>query len=290
MTKTAASLALPADLPLSVGFFPPQTPEGGEQLRATRARLAAIAPEFFSVTYGAGGSTQERTFAIVREIQDEGHAAAPHLSCVGATRESIREILAGFRAQGIRRIVALRGDLPSGMASLGEFRYASDLVAFIRAETGSVAEGGFHLEVAAYPEMHPQATSFEADLAAFVTKARAGADSAITQFFYNPDAYAHFVARVRDAGVEMPIVPGIMPIASYTKLARFADQCGAEIPRWVRRQFEAYGDDAEAVREFGLDVVTDLCRHLIAQGAPGLHFYCLNQADLTLEIVRRLRG
>lgn len=280
----------PATLPISIEFFPPQTPEGANKLRATRARLAALNPEFFSVTYGAGGSTQERTFAIVREIQDEGFAAAPHLSCVGATRESIRAILAGFRAQGIRRIVALRGDLPSGMASLGEFRYASDLVSFIRAETGSAAEGGFHLEVAAYPEVHPQAASFESDLAAFVTKARTGADSAITQFFYNPDAYAHFVARVRDAGVEIPIVPGIMPIASFTKLSRFADQCGAEIPRWVRRQFEAYGDDAEAVREFGLEVVTGLCRALIAQGAPGLHFYCLNQADLTLEIVRRLKA
>lgn len=269
---------------ISIEFFPPQTPEGVDKLRATRARLAELKPEFFSVTYGAGGSTRERTFAIVREIAAEGLQAAPHLSCIGSTRESIRAILAEYSAADIRRIVALRGDLPSGMADAGEFRYANELVEFIRAETGD----RFRIEVAAYPEWHPQARSPEEDLANFVRKVRAGADAAITQYFYNADAYFHFVDAVRARGVDIPIVPGIMPIAGFAKLARFSDACGAEIPRWMRRRFEGLGDDADAIKAFGLDVVTELCERLLAGGAPGLHFYCMNQATLTTEICRRL--
>jgi methylenetetrahydrofolate reductase (NADPH) len=271
---------------ISIEFFPPQTPEGIDKLRATRARLAELKPEFFSVTYGAGGSTRERTFAIVKEIAAEGFGAAPHLSCIGSTRESIRGILAEYRAAGIRRLVALRGDLPSGMAEAGEFRYANELVEFIRAETGDT----FRIEVAAYPEWHPQARTPQDDLAAFVRKARAGANSAITQYFYNADAYFHFVDEARAAGVDLPVVPGIMPIAGFTKLARFSDACGAEIPRWMRRKFESFGDDADSIRAFGLDVVTELCQRLLAGGAPGLHFYCMNQAALTTEICRRLDG
>jgi len=271
---------------ISIEFFPPQTPEGIDKLRATRARLAELKPEFFSVTYGAGGSTRERTFAIVKEIAAEGFGAAPHLSCIGSTRESIRGILAEYRAAGIRRLVALRGDLPSGMAEAGEFRYANELVEFIRAETGDT----FRIEVAAYPEWHPQARTPQDDLAAFVRKARAGANSAITQYFYNADAYFHFVDEARAAGVDLPIVPGIMPIAGFSKLARFSDACGAEIPRWMRRKFESFGDDADSIRAFGLDVVTELCQRLLAGGAPGLHFYCMNQAALTTEICRRLDG
>ncbi len=269
---------------ISFEFFPPQSADGVEKLRAVRAKLAAAHPSFFSVTYGAGGSTRERTCDIVMEIAAEGHAAAPHLSCVGSTRVGIREILHGYREQGIRRIVALRGDLPSGMADVGEFRYANELVEFIRAETGDT----FRIEVAAYPEWHPQAKSPRDDLLAFKRKVDAGADAAITQFFYNADAYAHFVAEARALGITIPIVPGIMPIASFSKLARFADSSGAEIPRWMRRKFEGFGDDAESIRAFGLDVVTELCKRLIALGAPGLHFYTLNQSALALEIMRRL--
>jgi methylenetetrahydrofolate reductase (NADPH) len=256
------------------------------KLRAARARLAEAKPTFFSVTYGAGGSTRERTHDTVMEIATEGHAAAPHLSCVGSTRESIRKILHDYRDRGIRRIVALRGDLPSGMADAGEFRYANELVEFIRRETGD----HFHIEVAAYPEWHPQAKSPRDDLLAFKRKIDAGANSAITQFCYNADAYAHFVAEARALGITIPIVPGIMPIGSFSKLARFADTSGAEIPRWMRRKFEAFGDDADSIRAFGLDVVTELCRRLIDLGVPGLHFYTLNQATLSLEIVRRLRS
>ncbi len=269
---------------ISIEFFPPHTAEGVEKLRAVRARLAGLKPGFFSVTYGAGGSTRERTLEVVLEIQREGHAAAPHLSCVGSTRENIRGLLDVFRDHGIRRIVALRGDLPSGMADPGEFRYANELVDFIRRETGDL----FRIEVAAYPEWHPQARSPREDLVNFKRKVDAGADAAITQFFYNAEAYEHFVAEVRAMGVTIPIVPGIMPIASFSKLARFADACGAEIPRWMRRKFEAYGDDADSIRAFGLDVVTELCSRLLAAGAPGLHFYTLNQSALTLEIARRL--
>jgi methylenetetrahydrofolate reductase (NADPH) len=276
---------MPAMKPeISFEFFPPQTPEGLEKLRATRAKLAAAAPSFFSVTYGAGGSTRERTFDIVMEIAAEGHAACPHLSCIGSTRAGIRKILADYRDRGIRRIVALRGDLPSGMADPGEFRYANELVEFIRAETGDT----FHIEVAAYPEWHPQAKSPRDDLLNFKRKVDAGANSAITQFFYNAEAYAHFVAEARALGVTIPIVPGIMPIGSFSKLARFADSSGAEIPRWMRKKFESFGDDADSIRAFGLDVVTELCERLIALGAPGLHFYTLNQSALSLEILRRL--
>ncbi len=269
---------------LSIEFFPPTTPEGADKLRATHARLAALKPAFFSVTYGAGGSTRERTFTTVKDIAAAGSEAAPHLSCIGSTRASIRDILQDYAAAGIRRIVALRGDLPSGVVDPGEFRYANELVEFIRAETGD----RFHLEVAAYPEWHPQAKSPKDDLLAFKRKVDAGADSAITQYFYNLDAYLHFVDAARALGVGVPIVPGIMPIGSFSKLARFSDACGAEIPRWMRKTFESYGDDAESIRAFGLDVVTALCDKLLAAGAPGLHFYCMNQAGPTIEICRRL--
>ena len=269
---------------ISIEFFPPQTPEGMEKLRATWARLAELQPAFFSVTYGAGGSTRERTFAVVKEIAAEGFDAAPHLSCIGSSRESIREILAEYKAAGLKRTVALRGDLPSGMAEAGEFRYANELVEFIRAETGD----WFSIEVAAYPEWHPQARSPKDDLEAFARKVKAGANSAITQYFYNADAYFHFVDESRALGVDVPIIPGIMPIAGFTKLARFSDACGAELPRWMRKKFESFGDDAESIRAFGLDVVTELCERLLKGGAPGLHFYAMNQSGLTTEICRRL--
>ena len=269
---------------LSIEFFPPQTQEGVEKLRGVREKLASLKPDFLSVTYGAGGSTRERTFSVIKEIAAEGFNAAPHLSCVGSTRESIREILNDYKSAGIRRIVALRGDLPSGMNQSGEFRYANELIEFIRAETGD----HFHLAVAAYPEWHPQARSPNDDLAAFARKAKAGANSAITQYFYNADAYFHFVDEVRALGVDIPIIPGIMPIVSFSRLARFSDSCGAELPRWMRRKFEGLGDDVDAVRAFGLDVVTALCERLLAGGAPGLHFYSMNQSALTLEICQRL--
>ncbi|CAH1746707.1 5,10-methylenetetrahydrofolate reductase [Thauera humireducens] len=269
---------------ISIEFFPPNTAEGADKLRATRDKLAALKPAFFSVTYGAGGSTRERTFATVKEIAAAGYEAAPHLSCIGSTRDSIREILQEYADAGIRRIVALRGDLPSGAGAAGEFRYANELVEFIRAETGD----RFLIEVAAYPEWHPQARSPKDDLLAFKRKADAGANSAITQYFYNLDAYLHFVDAVRKLGVDIPIVPGIMPIGSFSKLARFSDACGAEIPRWMRKTLESYGDDADAIRAFGLDVVTRLCEKLIAEGAPGLHFYSMNMAGPTIEICRRL--
>lgn len=269
---------------ISIEFFPPQTPEGLEKLRSTRAELAKLNPQFFSVTYGAGGSRRERTFAVVKEIAAEGFDAAPHLSCIGSTRESIREILNEYQAAGVRRIVALRGDLPSGMAETGEFRYANELIEFIRAETGE----HFSLEVAAYPEWHPQARSPKDDLDAFVRKVKAGANSAITQYFFNADAYFHFVDEARGLGVDIPIIPGIMPIAGFTKLARFSDACGADLPRWMRKKFESYGDDTTSIRAFGLDVVTELCERLLKGGAPGLHFYSMNQSALTTEICRRL--
>jgi len=272
------------DTELSIEFFPPQTAEGLLKLKSERAKLAALKPDFFSVTYGAGGSTRARTFAVVEEIALEGFDAVPHLSCVGSTRSGIRETLGEFRDIGIRRIVALRGDLPSGMAEAGELRYANELVEFIRAETGDA----FQIIVAAYPEWHPQAKNPEADLRNFVRKARAGADAAITQYFYNADAYFYFVEKVRDAGVEIPVIPGIMPIVSFHRLARFSDACGADIPRWMRRQFESYADDVESIRAFGLDAVTRLCERLLQGGAPGLHFYSMNQASLILEIQQRL--
>ncbi|MFA7267802.1 MAG: methylenetetrahydrofolate reductase [NAD(P)H] [Sterolibacterium sp.] len=269
---------------LSVEFFPPQTPEGMEKLRAVRTKLALLKPAFFSVTYGAGGSTRELTYGTVMEIVAAGQVAAPHVSCIGSTRGSIREILAGYKAKGIKRIVALRGDLPSGMAETGEFGHANELVAFIRQETGD----WFHIDVACYPEVHPQAKSADDDLNNFKRKVEAGANGAITQFFFNADAYEHFVDEARRVNIAVPIVPGIMPIASYSKLARFADSCGAEIPRWMRKKFESYGDDAESVRAFGLDVVSELCQRLLRGGAPGLHFYTLNQAGLTTAIWQRL--
>jgi methylenetetrahydrofolate reductase (NADPH) len=268
----------------SFEFFPPQTPEGVEKLAVTRRQLAPLKPEFFSVTFGAGGSTQDRTLETIRQIKAEGYSAAPHLSCVGSTRDNISAMLSSYRDMGIRRIVALRGDLPSGMASLGEFQYANELVSFIRAQTGDQ----FHIEVAAYPEFHPQARSAQHDITNFRRKVQAGADSAITQYFYNADAYFRFVDACRKLGVTVPIVPGIMPIVKFAQLARFSDACGAEIPRWMRKTLEGYGDDNEAVQAFGLDVVTQLCERLLAGGAPGLHFYTLNQAAPSLEIWKRL--
>ena len=270
---------------ISIEFFPPQTPEGMQKLRSTRAELAKLQPTFFSVTYGAGGSTRERTFSVVKEIAAEGFDAAPHLSCIGSTRDSIREILNEYKAAGIKRTVALRGDLPSGMAETGEFRYANELVEFIRTETGD----WFSIEVAAYPEWHPQARSPKDDLDAFARKVKAGANSAITQYFFNADAYFHFVDEAQALGIDVPIIPGIMPIAGFTKLARFSDACGTDIPRWMRKKFESYGDDTDSIRAFGLDVITELCERLIKGGAPGLHFYSMNQAGLTTEICKRLK-
>ena len=270
--------------PISFEFYPPQTPEGVEKLTAVRQRLAAMKPEFFSVTFGAGGSTQDRTLETIRQIHAEGHNATPHLSCVGSTRDNVRALLFAYKDMGIKRIVALRGDLPSGMASIGEFQYANELVSFIRSQTGE----HFHIEVAAYPEFHPQASSAREDMLNFKRKMNAGANSAITQYFYNTDAYFRFVEECRKLGVTAPIVPGIMPIVRYSQLARFSDNCGAEIPRWLRKTMEGYGDDNESVQEFGLDVVTQLCEKLIAGGAPALHFYTLNQANASLEILKRL--
>ena len=269
----------------SFEFFPPATPEGVAKLRATREQLAQLRPRFFSVTFGAGGSTRDRTLAAVVEIQASGQRAAPHISCIGSTRESIRTTLATYRQHGIGHLVALRGDLPSGSADVGEFRYANELVEFIREETGDA----FHVEVAAYPEYHPQARTPHEDLANFKRKIDAGANSAITQYFFNAEGYYHFVDQARAAGVGVPIVPGIMPILSFSKLARFSDACGAEIPRWIRRKLESFGDDASSIRAFGLDVVTRLCDDLLAHGAPGLHFYTLNQASLTKIIWERLK-
>ncbi|MCB1983395.1 MAG: methylenetetrahydrofolate reductase [NAD(P)H] [Rhodoferax sp.] len=272
-------------VPVSFEFFPPNTPAGDDKLRGVVAELAALRPEFFSVTYGAGGATRDKTLATVRAIAAMGHEAAPHLSCVGATRQTLAEILATYRAQGIRRIVALRGDLPSGTAvASGEFRFAADLVRFIRETQGA----DWRLEVAAYPEYHPQQRYAARDLDHFAAKMRAGADAAITQFFFNADAYFHFVDEARRRGVEAPIVPGIMPIHNYARIAQFAARDGIEIPRWVALKMEGFMDDAAAVRDFGLDVVTRLCERLLAGGAPGLHFYTLNQSALALEICRRL--
>ena len=273
------------NIPLSFEFFPPKTPEGADKLRLTRQALYAHKPEFCSVTFGAGGSTQEGTFRTVKAIQDEGVSAASHFSCVGATRATVRDQLADLQAMGIKRLVALRGDLPSGYGMGGEFHYASDLVAFIRAETGD----DFHIEVAAYPEIHPQAKSADADLQAFAAKVRAGADSAITQYFFNADAYFRFVDDVQRLGVEVPVVPGIMPITSSTQLMRFSDACGAEIPRWIRLRLQGFGDDTASIKSFGLDVMTDLCDQLCAAGVPGIHFYTMNQAAATTEIIRRLK-
>jgi methylenetetrahydrofolate reductase (NADPH) len=268
----------------SIEFFPPKTPEGAEKLRATRAKLAELNPRYFSVTFGAGGSTQQGTLDTVLEIQQAGHEAAPHLSCVGGTRESVRAILQQYKSHGIKRLVALRGDLPSGYGAAGEFRYANELVEFVRAETGD----WFHIEVAAYPEMHPQARSPQDDLKNFERKVKAGANAAITQYFYNADAYFQFVDNVAKMGLDVPVVAGIMPITNYTQLMRFSDMCGAEIPRWVRLKLASFGDDSASIKAFGLDVVTELCERLLKGGAPGLHFYSMNQAAATTALWTRL--
>ncbi len=270
--------------PISFEFFPPNTPVGDAKLADVVQRLGAAEPEFFSVTYGAGGATRDKTLATVRAIAAAGHEAAPHLSCVGSTREGIAQILDTYRAQGIRRLVALRGDLPSGTATAGEFRYAAELVRFVRETQGE----DWHIEVAAYPEYHPQQRYAARDLQHYVDKVQAGASSAITQFFFNPDAYFHFVEQTRRLGAPVPVVPGIMPFHNYAKIAQFAARDGIEIPRWVALKMEGYMDDTASIRAFGLDVVAALCERLIAGGAPGLHFYTMNQADLTLEICRRI--
>ena len=270
---------------LSFEFFPPNTPEGVAKLRQSRKVLSELQPEFFSVTYGAGGSTQEKTVGIIGEIAEEGLQVAPHLSCIGATRTSIAELLDHYRAKGVRRLVALRGDLPSGMVDRGEFRYASDLVAFIRKHSGD----WFKIEVAAYPEMHPQATSPGQDLDNFIRKVDAGADSAITQYFYNASAYFDFVERARARNVTIPIVPGIMPITNFTQLARFSDNCGAEIPRWIRLRLAGFHDDVDSLRAFGHEVVTALCQTLVDKQVPGIHVYTLNQAGPSAAIWKALR-
>jgi methylenetetrahydrofolate reductase (NADPH) len=271
-------------LPLSLEFFPPKTPEGAVKLHAVRQQLYALRPGYCSVTYGAGGSTQDGTLTAVREIVAEGIDAAPHFSCIGASTSRVREQLREFKDAGLRRIVALRGDLPSGYGQFGEFRFASELVAFIRKETGD----HFHIEVAAYPEMHPQARSPQADLQAYAAKVKAGADGAITQMFFNSDAYFRFVDDAHALGADIPVVPGIMPITNASGIMRFADSCGTEIPRWMRLRLMGFGDDTESIRAFGLDVITDLCDQLRTAGVPGLHFYTMNQSTAVLEICRRL--
>jgi methylenetetrahydrofolate reductase (NADPH) len=270
---------------VSFEFFPPNTPEGSDKLKSVVQQLASTQPEYFSVTYGAGGSTRGKTLQTVMDIAAAGHEAAPHLSCIGATRETIDNLLDTYRNRGIRRIVALRGDLPSGMAQSGDFRYANELVSFIREQTGR----HFRIEVAAYPEVHPNSRYAVQDMQAFVNKMNAGADSAITQFFFNAEAYFHFVNEVRKAGVSAPIVPGIMPFHNFSKIFQFAQRDGIDIPRWVVRKMEGYMDDSVSIRAFGLDVVTQLCERLIAGGVPSIHFYTLNQSALVLEICKRLK-
>ncbi len=277
-------IPLTGNLPVSIEFFPPKTPEGVEKLKSVRQQLYPLKPHFFSCTYGAGGSTQNGTLQTVNAIIQDGFDAAPHFSCIGSTRDSVRAQLDSFKASGIKRMVALRGDLPSGYGGFGEFKYASELIEFIRTETGDA----FHIEVGCYPEVHPQAKSPKADLAAFLVKVHAGASSAITQYFFNADAYFRFVDDARAMGADLPIVPGVMPIISSSQLMRFSDACGAEIPRWIRLRLQAFGDDTASIKAFGLDVVTHLCEQLRAGGAPGLHFYSMNQSAATLEICRRL--
>jgi methylenetetrahydrofolate reductase (NADPH) len=271
-------------LPISLEFFPPKTPEGSDKLRAARKQLYALKPEFCSVTYGAGGSTHAGTFTTVGEILREGVEAASHFSCIGATRAKVCDQLAQLRSMGVKRLVALRGDMPSGYGMGGEFQYASDLVAYIREECGT----DFRIEVACYPEVHPQAKSPQADLQAFATKVKAGADSAITQYFYNADSYFRFVDEARKLGVDVPIVPGIMPITNSSQLLRFSDSCGAEVPRWIRLRLQSFGDDSASIKAFGADVVAQLCERLERGGAPCLHFYTMNQARATLDICERL--
>jgi methylenetetrahydrofolate reductase (NADPH) len=272
-------------VPVSFEFFPPKTDGQRAVLDASVPKLKALKPDYVSVTFGAGGSTLSYTPETVQQLRDHhGLDAAPHLSCVGGTREEIHALLAQYQQMGCKRIVALRGDLPSGMATYGDFRYASELVAFIRKEF----DGFFHIEVACYPEMHPQAGDAHADIKNFAAKVNAGANGAITQYFFNPDAYFRFVDEARQHGLKVPIVPGIMPISQYSQLRRFSDMCGAEIPRWIAKRLEAYRDDADSIREFGADVVAGLCRKLIDGGAPGIHFYTLNRARATLAIHERL--
>lgn len=270
---------------ISFEFFPPKTAEGVEKLRETRKELAQFNPEFFSVTFGAGGSTRDRTMETVLEIQREGFQAAPHISCISSSKAEISDLLHTYQAQGIRRLVALRGDVPSGEVSAGDFRYASELVEFIRAETGS----HFHIEVAAYPEFHPEAKTPAADLQNLKRKMDAGANSAITQYFYNADAYFRFVDQCDDLGITIPIVPGIMPIYNITQLARFSSICGAEIPRWLKLRLEEYGDDMASLRALGVDVVSELCEVLLAGGAPSLHFYTLNQSAAIAAIINNIK-
>ncbi|HEX8980223.1 MAG TPA: methylenetetrahydrofolate reductase [NAD(P)H] [Parasulfuritortus sp.] len=273
-----------AEHTFSMEFFPPKTPEGVAKLRETRRQLAQLKPKFFSVTFGAGGSTRDRTLETVVEIQGEGLEAAPHLSCIGSTQENIRDVLNTYKSHGIRHIVALRGDLPSGVADPGEFHYANELVEFIRKETGD----WFEIEVAAYPEMHPQARNYQQDLLNFKRKVDAGANAAITQYFFNADAYFHFRDECLALGIDIPIVPGIMPISNYGQLARFSAMCGAEIPRWLAKKLESYYDDSASIKAFGLDFITELCDRLLSDEAPGLHFYTLNQAGLTSTLWQRL--
>lgn len=277
-------MALDTNQPISFEFFPPKTEEAREKLLAVSRQLGQLNPAYFSVTFGAGGSTQQGTIDTVLDIKQQGFSAAPHLSCVGSTKDNIREILGNYKNHGIDRIVALRGDIPSGTLDVGEFRYANELVAFIRQETGD----HFHIEVAAYPEIHPQAKNAQTDLANFKRKVEAGANSAITQYFFNLDAYLHFVEDCDKMGLNVPIVPGIMPITNYSQLARFSDMCGSEIPRWIRKRLEGFADDRESIKAFGTDVVSELCQNLLDKGCPGLHFYSMNQAEASLAICRNL--
>lgn len=274
------------NIPLSFEFFPPKTAEGIDKLRETRQQLAKFDPEFFSVTFGAGGSTRDRTMDTVLEIQAEGFSAAPHISCISSSKSEIRELLHAYQSHGIKRLVTLRGDVPSGEVSSGDFRYALELVEFIRAETGSY----FHIEVAAYPEFHPEARSPAADLLNLKRKVEAGANSAITQYFYNADAYFRFIDQCATANINVPVVPGIMPIYNITQLARFSSVCGAEIPRWLKMRLEEYGDDLQSLRAFGIDVVSELCAHLLESGVPSLHFYTLNQAGIISNIIENIRA
>jgi methylenetetrahydrofolate reductase (NADPH) len=274
------------NIPLSFEFFPPKTAEGIDKLRETRQQLAKFDPEFFSVTFGAGGSTRDRTMDTVLEIQAEGFSAAPHISCISSSKSEIRELLHAYQSHGIKRLVTLRGDVPSGEVSSGDFRYALELVEFIRAETGNY----FHIEVAAYPEFHPEARSPAADLLNLKRKVEAGANSAITQYFYNADAYFRFIDQCATANINVPVVPGIMPIYNITQLARFSSVCGAEIPRWLKMRLEEYGDELQSLRAFGIDVVSELCAHLLESGVPSLHFYTLNQAGIISNIIENIRA
>ncbi|MEX0604956.1 MAG: methylenetetrahydrofolate reductase [NAD(P)H] [Marinobacter sp.] len=268
----------------SFEFFPPKTDKGKEKLQGVRDQLAGVNPDFFSVTFGAGGSTRDRTLETVINLHKQGISTAPHISCIGSTKESIAELLDLYRENGINRIVALRGDMPSGMGSAGELRYANELVGFIRDHSGDA----FNIEVAAYPEFHPQARNAEEDLKNFARKVEAGANSAITQYFFNIDSYFYLIDRLERMNVTIPVVPGIMPIVNYSNLVRFSDMCGAEIPRWVRKQLEAYGDDSESIRKFGEDMLTEMCGKLLEAGAPGLHFYTLNQVEPSISIWKNL--